>query len=116
MAAQWMEAAVAPTATPSAAPMHVMRVRDAIKLSHLPTHEEAASDGLLVEWQDGMNKVIFVSQTWLRFSHPDDTAGSKARLLSSLLQHAVDGILRITPNPISEMFWGDELAMPATQR
>ena len=63
------------------APMFVLSVKDLVELDGLRTHEELQAMGKLVEWEDGMGDVMFVSQTWLRKEHPDDEQGSKFELL-----------------------------------
>ena len=65
-------------------PMFVLPVKDVIGLDGLRTHEELQAMGKLVEWEDGMGDVMFVSQTWLRKEHPDDEQGSKFELLKVL--------------------------------
>ena len=63
------------------APMFVLSVKDLVELDGLRTHEELQATGKLVEWEDGMGDVMFVSQTWLRKEYPDDEQGSKFELL-----------------------------------
>ena len=43
-------------------PMYVLPLEDASQLEKLPTHEELMAQGKLVEWQEGMGAVAFVSQ------------------------------------------------------
>ena len=43
----------------------------------LRPHEELRDAGALVEWQPGMNPVLFCSHTWLRHRHPDSSQGDK---------------------------------------
>ena len=50
-------------------PMHVLPVARLLQLQRLPTHEEIKHE--LVEQRDGMH-TVFVSQTWLSRSHPDN--------------------------------------------
>ena len=96
MPPQVLPATTAPNSRLS--PMWVMSVRDVISLKSLPTHEDAMRDGKLVKWHEGMGAVWFVSQTWLRHTHPDDEIGSKCSMLTALLQKGLAGKLEISPN------------------
>jgi hypothetical protein len=70
-------------------PMYVMPVQNVLKLDKLQTHEELFS--LLVEYKPEMGKVLFCSHTWLKYTAPDDDAGSKLALLKELLNSILDG-------------------------
>ena len=74
-------------------PMYVMPVAKLMELTRLPTHEEAMAGSMLTEWQEGMAPVLFVSQTWLGYAHPDDAVNSKCVLLKGLLQRAISGVV-----------------------
>ena len=99
-------------------PMYVMSTDNVIKLVSLPTHEEAKAKGLLVEYDAATHgPCAFVSQTWLRNSHPDDEKGSKCKLLKSVLSKACRGELSITPNVNAKIIYGStiKLEIPAKQ-
>ena len=87
-------------------PMYVMPVAKLMELTRLPTHEEAMAGSMLTEWQEGMAPVLFVSQTWLGYAHPDDAVNSKCVLLKGLLQRATEGRLTIVPNWVSQLAYG----------
>ena len=83
------------------APMFVLAVTDVVELDRLRTHEELQEMGKLVEWEDGMGDVMFVSQTWLRDKHPDDEQHSKFELLKAASQgHSM--ALPCVPLPCAE--------------
>ena len=95
---------------PAAYPMHVLPVARFQLLQRLPTHEEIKDE--LVEQRDGMC-TVFVSQTWLRRSHPDTELNVKLTLLQSFLQDASAGKKGVRPSLLSEIFWGGRLKIPA---
>ena len=95
-------------------PMYVLPVREALRVGSLPKHEEVK--GQLVEWEEGMPPVLFVSQTWLRRAHPDDADGSKWALLHALLRRALAGRLLITPNWSSEKLYGSKKLQISSKR
>lgn len=82
-------------------PMYVVKISTLLAPSfqHLRPHEELKAAGMLVEWQEGMDDVIFCSHTWLRGSHPDSEAGDKFALLTSLLRKIKAGKLDVYPEP-----------------
>ena len=91
-------------------PMHVLPVARLLQLQRLPTHEEIKDE--LVLQRDGMF-TVFVSQTWLRRSHPDTELNVKLTLLQSFLQDARAGKKDVRPSLLSEIFWGGRLKIPA---
>ena len=91
-------------------PMHVLPMATAMKLERLPTHEAIRSN--LVEWKEGM-VVLFVSQTWLSYAHPDNTNNDKLRLLQVFLSNAAAGTKNILPNWGAEFNWGRQLKIAA---
>ena len=82
-------------------PMYVVKISTLLAPSfqHLRPHEELKAAGMLVEWQEGMDDVIFCSHTWLRGHHPDSEAGDKFALLTSLLRKIKAGKLDVYPEP-----------------
>ena len=68
--------------------MHVLPVARLLQLRRLPTHEEIKHE--LVEQREGMH-TVFVSQTWLSRSHPDNVDNAKLKLLQSFLRDASNG-------------------------
>ena len=59
-------------------PMHVLPVEYLMTLDRLPTHEQV-KDKLVV--RTASNTVLFVSQTWLDYHHPDNAKNEKLKLL-----------------------------------
>jgi ankyrin repeat protein len=96
---------------PAAAyPMQVLPVARLLQLRRLPTHEEIKHE--LVEQREGMH-TVFVSQTWLSRSHPDNVDNAKLKLLQSFLRDASNGKKGVRPSLLSEIFWGGRLKIPA---
>lgn len=71
-------------------------------------HEELRDAGALVEWQQGMAPVLFVSHTWLRYRHPDSEALDKFKTLTSTLKRMLAGELAVKPGWFIEMAYGKE--------
>jgi len=71
-------------------------------------HEELRDAGALVEWQQGMAPVLFVSHTWLRYRHPDSEALDKFKTLTSTLKRVVAGELAVKPGWLTELVFGKE--------
>jgi len=90
--------------------MHVLPVARLLQLRRLPTHEEIKHE--LVEQRDGMH-TVFVSQTWLSRSHPDNVENAKLKLLQSFLRDASNGKKGVRPSLLCEIFWGGRLKIPA---
>ena len=96
---------------PAAAyPMQVLPVARLLQLRRLPTHEEIKHE--LVEQREGMH-TVFVSQTWLSRSHPDNGDNAKLKLLQSFLRDASNGKKGVRPSLLCEIFWGGRLKIPA---
>ena len=92
-------------------PMWVMPVRTLLAMERLRPHEEVKSS--LVQWNESLpGKVIFISHTWLRFSHPDSEDGQKFKLLQHLLVRAIGGELEINAFGLVEFFF-DSLRIAA---
>ena len=68
--------------------MWVLRVSDVLKLERIEKHETLKAQGLLVEYKDGMNPVLFCSHTWLGWTDPD-CDGQKITLLKDFLTDAL---------------------------
>ena len=73
--------------------MYVLPITDVLNLSRLPFHEDTVDK--LVKWEKGMAPVVFASQTWLSFAHPDNADNSKLTLLKdvSLPKHLLITLL-----------------------
>ena len=91
-------------------PMHVLPVARLLQLERLPTHEKIKEE--LVEQREGM-QTVFVSQTWLSRSHPDNADNAKLKLLQSFLRDASEGKKGVRPSLLCEIFWGGRLKIPA---
>ena len=66
-------------------PMYVLPISELLQLKRRPSHEYILDK--LVVWEEGM-AVVFVSQTWLSDSHPDNNENAKLTLLKEVLQRA----------------------------
>ena len=79
--------------------MHVIPVKTLISPSFqmFRPHEELRDAGALVEWQQGMAPVLFVSHTWLRHTHPDSEARDKFKTLTDVLKHILLGDVQAKP-------------------
>lgn len=73
-------------------PMFVLPIDEVLALDRMKPHEEL--EDVLVEWDDGMGDVLFVSHTWLGYNHPDPE-GCKLTLLQTLLRRMRSGTLSI---------------------
>ena len=93
-------------------PMYVLPAARMLTLERLPTHEEIRDE--LVEWREGMT-TLFVSQTWLSYSHPDNESNSKLRLLQHFLRRAATGKFVIAPSMDAEIGFGKKLQISADQ-
>ena len=91
-------------------PMWVLPIRTLLSPSFqmLRPHEELRDAGALVEWQPGMNPVLFCSHTWLRHRHPDSSQGDKFKTLTGLLRRIVAGELDISPGWMISLMYGKE--------
>ena len=97
-------------------PMYVVKISTLLAPSfqHFRPHEELKAAGMLVEWQEGMNDVIFCSHTWLRGNHPDSEAGDKFSLLAGLLHKIQAGKLDVFTEAVASiMFRGMTLGLKA---
>lgn len=83
-------------------PMVVLPASRVLTLESLPKHEEIKSE--LIEVVDGMT-VLFVSQTWLTYGHPDNALGVKLRLLQHFLRRAARGVA-IEADTVAGMAFG----------
>ena len=97
-------------------PMYVVKISTLLAPSfqHFRPHEELKAAGMLVEWQEGMNDVIFCSHTWLRGNHPDSEAGDKFSLLAGLLHKIQAGKLDVFTEAVASItFRGMTLGLKA---
>ena len=98
------------TALKRSFPMFVLPVKTLLSPSFqmFRPHEELRDAGALVEWQQGMAPVLFVSHTWLRYRHPDSEALDKFKTLTSTLKRVVAGELAVKPGWLTELVFGKE--------
>ena len=94
-------------------PMYVLPIAEVLQLSYLPVHEDVFDK--LVEWQPGMASVVFVSQTWLSYAHPDNADNVKLTLLKEVLQMAQSGELSISMDSSAALVYGGDLSISAEQ-
>lgn len=69
-------------------PIFAARASRIVTFNGFRVHEDMKDAGDLVEWQDDMGILIFVSHQWTSFAHPDHT-GSQFRLLTSMLDLSI---------------------------
>ena len=93
-------------------PMYVLPISELLQLKRLPSHEYILDR--LVVWEEGM-AVVFVSQTWLSDSHPDNDENVKLTLLKEVLQRARDGDLSVSAQWVAALVYGGDLSIPAAQ-
>ena len=93
-------------------PMYVLPISELLQLERLPSHENILDK--LVIWEEGM-AVVFVSQTWLSDSHPDNDENVKLTLLKQVLQRARDGDLAVSGQWAAALAYGGDLSIPAAQ-
>lgn len=96
---------------PKRFPMFVLPSSRVLALERIPTHEAIRAE--LVEWHEGMDKVLFVSQTWLARAHPDNAQNAKLALLQSFLREAASGKRSIQPSWDAQIVWGNKLRISA---
>ena len=98
------------TALKRSFPMFVLPIKTLLSPSFqmFRPHEELRDAGALVEWQQGMAPVLFVSHTWLRYRHPDSEALDKFKTLTSTLKRVVAGELAVKPGWLTELVFGKE--------
>ena len=96
------------TALKRSFPMFVLPIKTLLSPSFqmFRPHEELRDAGVLVEWQQGMAPVLFVSHTWLRHRHPDSEALDKFKTLTSTLKRIVAGELAVKPGWLTELVFG----------
>ena len=96
------------TALKRSFPMFVLPIKTLLSPSFqmFRPHEELRDAGALVEWQQGMAPVLFVSHTWLRYRHPDSEALDKFKTLTSTLKRVVAGELAVKPGWLTELVFG----------
>ena len=70
--------------------MYVMSLQNYLSVSKLTTHEELVEAGVLVPWSPTMRCVMFVSQEWTSFEHPDHSH-DQSRTLKTLLIRMLRG-------------------------
>ena len=89
-------------------PMYVIPVKTLISPSFqmFRPHEELRDAGALVEWQQGMAPVLFVSHTWLRHTHPDSEARDKFKTLTDVLKHILLGDVQAKPYFTVQLVYG----------
>jgi len=71
-------------------PMWVMPIHEFLGLTELLPHQELRRMGALVERDDSMETVIFVSHQWTSFDHPDHT-GRQLLTLQRIFDRMVTG-------------------------
>ena len=98
------------TALKRSFPMFVLPIKTLLSPSFqmFRPHEELRDAGALVEWQQGMASVLFVSHTWLRYQHPDSEALDKFKTLTGTLKRMVAGELAVKPGWLVEYMYGKE--------
>ena len=84
------QARAAETAASLEFEMYVMSVQHFISMSTLPNHQELVEAGKLVPWSSTMQCVMFVSQEWTSFEHPDHSH-DQSRALKTLLIRMLRG-------------------------
>ena len=86
-------------------PMYVLPIKTLLSPSFqmFRPHEELKAAGALVEWQQGMAPVVFVSHTWLRHRHPDSEALDKFKTLTQTLKRMLAGSISIKPGWMVEL-------------
>lgn len=91
-------------------PMYVLPIKTLLSPSFqmFRPHEELKAAGALVEWQQGMAPVLFVSHTWLRHRHPDSEALDKFKALVGSLRRMLAGDLIVKPNFMIDIIYGKE--------
>ena len=72
--------------------MYVLPASRVLTLERLPKHEEIRDE--LVEWTEEKT-TLFVSQTWLRYAHPDNESNGKLKYLQHFLREAMGGSMTI---------------------
>ena len=70
--------------------MHVLTVPQLLKLSVLPSHEEAIDHGVLRVKEDD-DPAIFISHQWARDAHPDQDDAQKLRSVQAALAALCEG-------------------------
>jgi ankyrin repeat protein len=93
-------------------PMCVLPVHTVLALTSLSVHEDLAES--LVEWTPCMGKVLFISQTWLSYEHPDPR-NEKLRLLQHILRRAKKGRLAVEAHAYAAIKFGDKVRVDASE-
>ena len=75
-------------------PMYVVRVRDLLKMKELRPHQQLLAANMLVEFVEGMGKVLFLSHQWLSFKLPDPDF-EQLRILIEALQNIITGTVLV---------------------
>ena len=60
-----------------------------------------------------MDDCLFISHTWLQWSHPDDAKGSKLALLKAVLRKAAAGTLEVSAQFMADLQYGAAVAVDA---
>lgn len=95
-------------------PMMVLPVSRVMTLKRLPKHEDIQDE--LVEWHaDKDMTTLFVSQTWLRYSHPDNEDNVKLNLLQRFLRDTATGKMTIYPCMEMEVTYGKKARIKGSE-
>jgi len=91
-------------------PMFMMPLPHFLRLDELLPHQELRRRNMLVERDDSVQTIIFVSHQWTSFDHPDHT-GRQLRTLQRMFERMFTGKVSEVDAP-----FGDKLAFATKVR
>lgn len=92
-----MQSLVAPSGEPKpepAFPIYVIKISRLLAMERMLTHEQLREKGALVRWTKGDGNILFISHTWLNFTHPDNEKNEKLGLIKAWLRRIMEGSAR----------------------
>mmetsp|Transcript_70354 Transcript_70354/g.205759 ORF Transcript_70354/g.205759 Transcript_70354/m.205759 type:complete len:363 (-) Transcript_70354:69-1157(-) len=70
-------------------PLYAVPIHSIFAMDRMKSHEELMREGSLVQWNEGMGPLIFITHTWLGHTHPDPR-GCKLALLKEFLRGSIE--------------------------